>query len=86
MRPGVVSSKKMNDLMKQCMKKSITKKNQRKLDLILKGAEYLELLSYRYGDSEMKSHFSAICRKHQFFKSNEKRERISENDCEAFFL
>ena len=37
MRPGVVSSKKMNDLMKQCMKKSITKKNQRKLDLILKG-------------------------------------------------
>ena len=74
MRPGVVSSKKMNDLMKQCMKKSITKKNQRKLDLILKGAEYLELLSYRDSDLEMKSHFSAIVESTSFSKAMKKEE------------
>ena len=86
MRPGVVSSKKMNDLMKQCMKKSITKKNQRKLDLILKGAEYLELLSFHDSDSEMKSHFSAIVESTSFSKAMKKEKESAKITVRHFFF
>lgn len=42
------------------MKRSMTKKNREKLDSVLKGAEYLELLSLLDKDSEVKSHFHNI--------------------------
>ena len=60
MRKGLFSSKKMSAYMEQCMKKSMSKTNQEKLDSILETAAQIEIFSTPSLSYDVDAHFNKI--------------------------